>query len=121
MPWLSSGTPGIGADHQPWAFDHSGQDVKDQCAGAGGYSDIAEGAAVTIRDANDKIIGNASLGTGTTKNLTHAWGPCVLHFTTTVSSGSDFYTVEVSHREKVTFSAKELDHNRWRPALTIGG
>jgi hypothetical protein len=31
-----------------------------------------------------------------------------------------FYTVEISHRGGITFSAKEIEADKWKVGLTIG-
>jgi hypothetical protein len=91
------------------------------CGGGGGYSDIAEGALVTVYDAGGKVVATGSLGRGDD----HHWSPndsehanmCWFTFSVSVPS-VDFYQVEVNHRGKVTYSLE--DSKGGRVALTLG-
>ncbi len=86
-----------------------------ECAGKGGYDDIAEGAQVTVYDAAGKAV---ALGA-----LAHSddWGGGKCSFTFAVPDvpgGERIYQVEVTHRGKVSF-----DEGRARSgsvALTLG-
>lgn len=73
------------------------------CVTYGGYDDIAEGVAVTVRDSTGAIVGVGSLGAGQGS----AYG-CTFPFTVTGVPASDFYTVEISHRGAVTFTAEDV-------------
>lgn len=74
------------------------------CGGTGGYSDIAEGASVTIYDDAGKIVGTGHLG-----NSTIIGGvSCEFAFSVDVPDGKPFYQVEVTHRGKVTYSAADV-------------
>lgn len=86
---------------------HDGQGL---CMGQGGYSDITEGAPVTVYDSRGTIVATGQLGRGDdrgwkptddTERSNHCW------FTFTVQAPrSDFNQVEVSHRGKVTVDSK---------------
>lgn len=73
------------------------------CVTYGGYDDIAEGTAVTVRDSTGAIVGVGSLGAGQGS----AYG-CSFPFTVTDVPDSDFYTVEISHRGAMTFTAEDI-------------
>ena len=89
-------------------FDTTGRGVvttSNGCTGAGGYDDIGEKAAVTIRDDSGKTVAQGRLGPGAGQDLN-----CTFPFTVDdVPSGSKFYEVEVSHRGGVVFSRDDLD------------
>jgi hypothetical protein len=81
-----------------------------------GYTDIDDGAQVTVTNSKGKIIGASSL---------HAKGPtsdgeCVWKFAVDGIPDSDFYKVEVAHRGGLTFSKDEMTANHWKAQLTLG-
>lgn len=63
------------------------------CNGVGGYTDIAEGTAVTVEDAGGKVIATTTLNSG--QNRTER---CYFGFAADVPP-SAFYKVEVSQVE----------------------
>jgi len=85
-------------------YDTGLQSYGDGCAGTGGYSDIAEGASVTIYDDSSKIVGTGHLGNSTMIGS----GGCEFDFSVQVPGGKPFYQVEVTHRGKVTYSADDV-------------
>lgn len=85
----------------PLDYDHKA------CAGSDGYSDIVEGAGVTVYDDAGKVVGTGALGAGRYASE-DSTAPCVFPVSVPgVSGGSRFYRVEVSHRGQVTVSAAE--------------
>ncbi|WP_054565844.1 hypothetical protein [Frankia sp. R43] len=87
------------------------------CNGTGGYSDIRSGAQATLTDADGTIVSAAHIGSGT-----HGGTP---HCTTTfafppIEIESGFYSVEISHRGKITKSVAELDADGWVFELSLG-
>lgn len=69
------------------------------CFGVGGYSDIAEGTAVTVYGANGNVIATGMLGRGTPG----ASNICTFSVKVpSVPANETFYQVEISHRGKVT-------------------
>jgi hypothetical protein len=87
------------------------------CMGQGGYSDITEGAPVTVYDGKGAIIATGELGRGDDRGWkptddTERSNTCWFAFTVTAPH-SDFYQVEVSHRGKVTADGNNV-------ALTLG-
>lgn len=74
------------------------------CATYGGYSDIAPGADVTVRDAEGTVVASGALQSGRMSGA-----GCRFPFAIAdVPGGSAFYQVEVTHRGLVTFTADEL-------------
>ncbi|MCP3802584.1 hypothetical protein NLX83_25255 [Allokutzneria sp. A3M-2-11 16] len=74
------------------------------CAGTGGYSDIREGASVTVYDPQGSVIAIGHLGTSSTSTTTSSYSePCTFKFEVAGVPGHHrFYQVEVSRRGKVT-------------------
>lgn len=82
------------------------------CYGTGGYSDIADGAQVTVTDAAGKVVGLGKLSAGA-----YQTDSCVFPFTVSgVVSGSQFYGIEVTHRGAVRYQGAAVKS----PALTLG-
>jgi hypothetical protein len=84
------------------------------CVGFGGYSDIAKGTAVTVRDASGTVVGTGHLEAGKYDGDLS----CVYPFAVGDVPSSDFYTVEVSHRGQVTFDRKAVEGGQ--VSLTLG-
>lgn len=93
--------------------------VGTNCFGTGGYSDLAQGADVTISDNVGKTLAVVPLSAGTFRELpgsTTAYG-CVFSFAATVPAGKATYGVAISHRGTVIFSPSQIGSAQ----LTIGG
>jgi len=85
------------------------------CSGSGGYADITAGASVTVTDAAGTIVETSSLGPGTVIS-----GTCEFSLDVPkVPEGSAFYSVEVSHRGKVTYSSEQL-HRGGSIGMSLG-
>ncbi|MBC3194845.1 hypothetical protein H7X46_27720 [Pseudonocardia sp. C8] len=74
-----------------------------RCVTYRGYDDIAEGVSVTVRDSGGAIAGVGHLGAGRPE----PYG-CTFPFTVADLPSSEFYTVEISHRGEVTFTADDV-------------
>ena len=74
------------------------------CTGWHGFDDIAEGAAVTVRDDSDHIIGDGKLRSGVFDGKQE----CALHFFIDGLPDRPYYQVEVTHRGRVTVSRADL-------------
>jgi len=86
------------------------------CSGTGGYSDIAEGLGVTVKDDAGKIIGTSQLS----GNVQESSGStCSYTFAVHVPD-SDFYSIEVGHRGALTYSRDELEGRKWEVGFTLG-
>lgn len=87
------------------------------CQGAGGYSDLTPGTAVTVSDSTGHVIATGALNTGS-QTKTHLSGTlagdvdvasaCVLGFTVNdVPDGLQSYVLAVSHRGNRVVQAAE--------------
>jgi hypothetical protein len=105
--------------------------------GSQGYSDIKEGAEVTIKDGTGAIISMGRLQTGRTEGEAEvdvrrsAYGNsndavsdpvtrCTFGFVAPDVPKVKFYKIEVGHRQGPAFSYKELENSGWAPALALG-
>lgn len=86
--------------------DNLGKRYSDSsCYGTRGYSDISEGAAVTVYGANNTVIATGSLGKGVSASSRTV---CTFSISVPNVPGNEkFYQVEVSHRGKLTIQADE--------------
>jgi hypothetical protein len=79
------------------------------------YADIQVGAQVTVKNQDGTIIG---LG-----KLQHDLGPpdhCTFAFTIGDVPDASFYSVEVTHRGALTYSAAEIESAAWTVTFTLG-
>jgi hypothetical protein len=83
------------------------------CSGTGGYSDIGEGASVTVYDGGGQVVATGALEAGRRVGLNCEFGVWVAN----VPAGPKFYQVEVSHRGKVTLSAEDAQAGRFAASL----
>jgi hypothetical protein len=75
------------------------------CAGSGGYSDLAPGGQVTVTDETGKVVGVGRITVGQGS----PYQPCVLLFEVAgVPSGARYYGVEVTHRGKIQKTEADL-------------
>ena len=86
------------------------------CQGTGGYDHIQEGAQVVVSDGQGKILATTSLSSGSGGSDEN----CIFSFVVKDLPTADFYSVEVSHRGKITSSRQELEKNAWWVRLTLG-
>jgi len=80
------------------------------CYASDGYSDIKDGAQVTVKDGAGAVISLGNLDPGHTVegNGTFAF-KCIFGFTVaSVPEGKDFYVVEVSHRGELRYTRADL-------------
>jgi hypothetical protein len=86
------------------------------CYSASGYSDIAVGVPVILRDENNTILASSTLDAGHLATL-----GCTFGFTlTNVPNTAKFYAAEVSHRGQVSYSHQEMVDKGWRLQLSLG-
>jgi hypothetical protein len=83
-----------------------------------GYEDINPQAQVTLTDQAGTVLAVTQLGTETP--LTDTSGPMFTFDFGPVPDGPTFYSVEVSHRRKITDSAAQLASDGWVFSLTLG-
>lgn len=103
-------------------------DEKDACNPTGGYSDLGDGAQVTVKDGAGKVlaVGSLETGTGSTKLVdydsymsTYA-GYCSHNFTISTVPDAAFYNVEIGHRGGLNYSKAEMSEKSWTVGLSIG-
>jgi len=83
------------------------------CTGRGGYSDIGEGASVTVYDGGGQVVATGNLRQGAITA-----GKCQFPvWVSDVPDGPKFYQVEVSHRGKITLSAEDAKAGRFAASL----
>lgn len=97
--------------------DSSAESLADgsSCDAYGGYSDVGQGSAVYITDANGDQVGRGVIEGGTVSGAA-----CVFHFTVTGIADSSEYGIRIGHRNAVTFTRSELETDGWSPVLTLG-
>jgi hypothetical protein len=85
------------------------------CFGYQGYDDITDSAQVTVTNEAGTVIGTTQLGQGLAGK-----GECRFTFQVPNVPVAKFYSVEVSHRGKVTSSHAEMEASQWSVAMTLG-
>ena len=80
---------------------------------------MQEGAQVTVRDETDAVIATGRLSEGKVTE-SGILGDCRFEFIVRDVPEAGFYTIEVSHRGGLTYSAEELDGLSWMVAFTLG-
>lgn len=81
--------------------------------GTGGYSDIAVGTSVVVKDQSGTVLatGHLSFKSG---------NGCHWNLKVTDIPDASFYQVEVSHRGAITYSRADLDKANWEINLSLG-
>jgi hypothetical protein len=85
------------------------------CNGTGGYSDIAPGAPVTLKDGDGKVLGSTVLGEGS-GSVTN----CDFKFSIPTVPEVPFYSIEVGRRGAITNSLAVMQASNWAFGLTLG-
>jgi hypothetical protein len=85
------------------------------CRGANGYEDIGPGTPVTLRDGAGALLGTATLSAGKASAT-----ECDFTFSIPDVPEVDAYTVEVSHRGRVTNTLADMKEHDWAFALSLG-
>lgn len=113
------GTPAVAAHDISGSLDLSGSDSFStsgaNCSGDGGYSDIDEGAQVTVKDQAGALIATGALKAGVADGST-----CTFPFTVKAVPDATFYSVEVSHRGALNYSSAQMKSANWNLAFTLG-
>jgi hypothetical protein len=86
-----------------------------EIGGTGGYSDIALGAAVVVKNEHAETIATGRLELGTDE-----LGSCTYPFRLADVPSSEFYSIEVSHRGALTYSHEELEGLEWQVVFSLG-
>lgn len=90
--------------------------VETRCYGSGGYSDLKEGATVTLSDQSSTILASTALGPGVGSKAECAFPFALIGVPDTAS----FYVIEVSHRGQISKSHAEMVTDGWVFELTLG-
>jgi hypothetical protein len=80
----------------------------DACTTVGGYTDIAQGTAVTIGAANGSTLAVGALGAGTVVGTQELDQACSFPFTVSAPGGQSEYTVTISHRGTQVFTPQQV-------------
>ena len=92
------------------------------CAGKGGYDDIQEGGAVTVRDGSGTVIATGRLaeGIGIAASEVNDFLPDCVHAFVVEVPRVDFYSFEVTHRGEIAYSYQEMVDADWVVAFSLG-
>lgn len=90
------------------------------CEGAGGYSDIGPGTAVTVRNASGDVVGSSKLGAGKPSSNGRQAAFCDWTTEVEVATQDDFYVVEIADRGEITMSADDLAADDWAVSVNLG-
>jgi len=99
-----------------WGLDDAVAGVGFTCSGRGGYSDMKEGATVTVTDDSGRIIKVSELSTG----VYGSSSSCVFKFKAEKVPYSEVYQIEVSHRGKVVYSRQAIIDANYTVNMTLG-
>jgi len=89
------------------------------CYGAGGYSDIGTGTAVTVKNEAGTLIASGALRQGNTSGL-NEFRVCVFRFELAGVPDAKFFQVEVSKRGGLTYSKAEMVSKAWNVHASLG-
>lgn len=94
------------------------------CGGTGGYSDVREGAQVTVTDGESAIVGVGRLGPGVTqenrRTSATVYSYCTFAFSVPSIPDRPFYKIEVAHRGALSYAHDDLAAKNWTVGLTLG-
>jgi hypothetical protein len=101
-------TPASSATIVEWVRLHAA-DTSWPCTPADGYADVTSGAQVTVTDDTGRSVAVGQLDVGVVEKPASGGFPvCAFSFHVDVPAGHPLYGVEVGHRGKVTFTARQL-------------
>ena len=87
------------------------------CKGTGGYSDIAGGMPMTLRDEDGTVLAATRLATG---QASEDRNQCVFEFTFEDVPVAEFYSIEGGDRGELTYSFDEMESMGWRVGFALG-
>jgi len=98
-------------------FTFGGGVAGDPCTPSSGFNDITAGTPVRVTNDEGKLIGSASLGTGTVQS-----GKCQfsVRMPDVLVADAKFLSAEVGRRGAVPKSASELARDMWTFYVTLG-
>ncbi|WP_405593856.1 hypothetical protein OG741_37615 [Streptomyces sp. NBC_01410] len=88
-----------------------------ECAGGGGYDDIASGASVTVYNAAGDVVASGALGKGDQPDGSSLRACTFPVSVSDVPKGEKFYQVEVTHRGKISVSSAEAQAGGFTASL----
>ena len=88
------------------------------CSGDGGYSDIDEGATVSVKNQSGTLIGSGRLGPGKIEG--DVLKACVFPFEVTGVKDAEFFQVEVSRRGGLSYSKADMEQKGWTVSASLG-
>jgi hypothetical protein len=92
-------------------------EIDSGCEGAGGYSDIQQGAQVTVSGPDGKLLAFAKLPAGHAPYSSMSAYECDFNFTLTVPSGKGIYIFAIPRRGSLQLSEARLNNS---PTVRLG-
>ena len=89
------------------------------CTGIGDFTDVHQGASVTIRNGSGRIIKVAPLGGGRASRPGDPYSGCVFAFNVKVSD-TCCYVIKTPDGEEITYSKSALSRDKWQVTLGLG-
>lgn len=86
----------------------SGVVAGDTCVTTGGFTDVSQGAAVTIGGPDGKTLAVTALSAGKVTGQGGSVASCMFDFSADVPAGLSEYTVTVSHRGTQVFTEEQV-------------
>lgn len=93
-------------DPEPGAT--AGPGLGDPCITQGGFTDISQGAAVTVGGANGQTLAIGALSAGSVIGKAGQAASCQFSFSVWVAAGQSEYTVTISHRGTQVFTPAQV-------------
>jgi len=95
----------------------SAQPQAKPCTPQAGYSDIAAGAPVVVRDQAGATVGSGSLSSGAAEPSRRG---CAFHFSVNSLPVASSYTVTVGQRGGLPYSYADLKNSGWNVTMGLG-
>lgn len=95
-------------------------DGDDRCSGTGGYSDVREGAQLTVSDESGTVLGVAEFSPGNVDPYDVGDESfCQFAFVAAGLPRADFYVFELGRRGDLTYSLGDMERMNWRLNLHL--
>jgi len=88
------------------------------CSGDGGYSDMDEGATVSVKNQSGTLIGSGHLGAGKIEG--DVLKACVFPFEVKGVKDAQFFQVEVGRRGGLSYSKADMEQKDWTVSASLG-
>lgn len=86
----------------------------DDCFTGGGYSDIAEGMEVVVKNGKNETLAIGRLSNGKFTKAGDWDRSCTFNFSVQNLPKADFYVVQVGRRGEKQYSLSEMEQSSWR-------